>query len=321
MGILNTAPALSLADLESFDPHGGRGNAREKRWRCPICQSDERALCANLETGAWNCKRASCGAKGKLKDFWQDRPAHEQRQERRARVRSSLKRAFALDEPRAAPGDETSQEWRAQLSGLRPLAGTPGEAYLSGRGIPCDLAHSNGVSYSPCWYGRPAVVFPICDRAGVLVAANGRYIDGRDNPKTRTAGPKSQGIFKAATLATEHARAFDPLEEATPAILITEAPIDALSTAAAGFPSLALVGTSGPAWLHLACGLRCVLMAVDADENKAGEQAAAALEEKLSPYGARCERLPPAGFKDWNEALQAIGAPALADFLAFSILP
>ncbi len=312
MGTLNTAPVLSLADLEAFDPQGGRGNAREKRWRCPICQADERALCVNMETGAWSCKRASCGKSGKLKDFWQDRPAENQR----ARVRAALTRAFALDEQRTAPNDENAKEWRGHLRDLRPLTGTPGEFYLSGRGVPLEIADLAGVRFCPSFFGRAAVVFPVRDKGGALVAASGRYLDGRDNPKARTAGPKSEGVCFAPCLV--NGQRFGPLDGSVAAIIVTEAPIDALSFAACGFPAIALNGTSGPAWLHLACGLRRVLLAFDADEP--GDGATAKLADQLMPYGARCERLRPEGFKDWNEALQVIEAPALADVLAVPVL-
>ena len=105
---------------------------------------------------------------------------------------------------------------------------------------------------------------------------------------------------------------------ALPAVILTEAPIDALSLAACGFPALALCGTSGPDWLHIVCGLRRVLLAFDADE--AGEHAAIAIGDRLQPFGAKCQRLIPPQGKDWNESLIKQGNAALTDWLTAMIL-
>ena len=49
--------------------------------------------------------------------------------------------------------------------------------------------------YAASWCGRPAVVFPLRDRAGAVVAADGRYVDDGDRPKARTGGEKRLGVF------------------------------------------------------------------------------------------------------------------------------
>ena len=89
--------ALSLADLEAFDLPCGRDP--EKVCRCPICHSSERAFHFNTATGVYNCKRASCGATGKLSDFWQDRP----QQNRKQRASNALHAAFDLKPANSAP--------------------------------------------------------------------------------------------------------------------------------------------------------------------------------------------------------------------------
>jgi DNA primase len=166
------------------------------------------------------------------------------------------------------------------------------------------------------------VVFPIRDRQSTLVAASGRYIDGRDNPKTRTTGTKSAGVFSAPARAQSTLPSsrlvFASFDKGATEIIICEAPLDALSLATAGYPAIALCGTSAPAWIHLACGLKRVLLAFDADA--AGDQAAATLAPLLSSFGARVHRLRPEGGKDWNEFLQIYGRDALTDFLAVPVL-
>ncbi len=312
--------SLSFCDLETFDPQSStRYSGCERRFLCPICgdgkpkDSAHRSLCANLESGAWNCKR--CKATGKLTDFWQERPQHNSRE----MVRRRVAQAFALPEPKTDEPQpcEPANNWRRQLRGLCPLSGTAGAQYLQRRGIASEAAHVAGVRFSADFYGRAAVVFPIRDRCGALVAVSGRYIDGRDNPKTRIAGAKRDGVF-CAPVQLPSSRALQSFDKDAPAIIITEAPIDALSIATAGFPAIALCGTSGAAWLHLACGLKRVFLAFDADD--AGDNAAAALAAFLAPYGARCERLRPTNGKDWNETLCTSGAHALSELLAACVL-
>jgi DNA primase len=166
-------------------------------------------------------------------------------------------------------------------------------------------------------------VFPVRGRGGELVAAQGRRIEAtaKGTPNALTTGPKSRGAF----LAPAHigGRKFGPLDPRGPGVIVCEAPIDALSLAACGFPALALCGingaaTTGPAWLPLVCGLKAVYLAFDADD--AGDSAAGALAARLGVYGARCDRLRPEGAKDWNEALQARGRDALSDWMAARVL-
>jgi hypothetical protein len=316
-----TAPAFSLADLQALDD-GATRTGRERRFLCPLCGDSKpkdaahRSFCANVETGAWNCKR--CHATGKLTDNWRERPKlkpvdvarHKRRQLSILPDEAPRMSTHAVPqiEPSAAP--ESATDWRDQLNGARAIDGTEAENYLRGRGVCIETARAAGVMFAPRFYGKPAVTFPICDRSGNQTGVSGRYMSTHATPKTRIAGTKRNGIF-----ATAHA--FDGKSGAP--IIVTEAPIDALSLATAGYPAVALCGTSGPAWMCLACGLRRVLLAFDADGP--GDDAAAALMAFLAPYGARCERLRPRSGKDWNEILQRDGAPALADWLAECVLP
>jgi DNA primase len=171
------------------------------------------------------------------------------------------------------------------------------------------VAQWANVRWSGNWSGHGAVVFPIHNRQGDVIAAQGRAVAGRAK---LTAGPKKEGAFFAPVELASHRR-FGPLDHAVSAIVLVEAPLDALSLATCGFPALALCGTSGPSWLHLACGLRRVVLAFDADE--AGERASDEMALLLRPFGARCSRLRPLTFKDWNEWLIAQGTEEVRDFL------
>jgi len=174
------------------------------------------------------------------------------------------------------------------------LLGTPGADYLARRGLPLELCDAAGVRFARDWFGRPAVVFPVRNLAGQEVAAQGRYIGGQGNPKTRTRGLKSLGVFATAG-------AWD-----TGVLTITEAPIDALSLASCGYPAIACLGDSWPGWLPKACAFRDVNAAFDADE--AGDGAAARLVGSVEPYGAIARRLRPTAAKDWNEEQQRLAA-------------
>ena len=374
---------LDLATLELFDAGGGRGNAANRRFCCPLCGIEKprdaahRCLCLDTR-GLWHCKR--CGAKGKLRDFWEKRDGHagngltgasaerqaacgapwrragaQQKRAELSRLRTSAQRD---DDPQAISpaqasgattasgftGDDTANgltgasaerqaacgaPWRQHWRGAAPLAGTPGAAYLSGRGIPLDVALLAGVRFSSHWMksekwrGCAAAIFPICDRAGEVIAAQGRRVEptAKGTPNALTSGPKSRGVFVAP--AEVGGRVWHPFDGPGPGVILCEAPLDALSLAACGFPALALCGvngeaTSGPAWLPLVCGLKSVFLAFDADA--AGDGAARALAGRLSVYGARCEVLRPEGAKDWNEALQARGSDALGDWIAARVL-
>lgn len=317
---MTTKPTFSLADMEAFDPQSSTRTAdRERRFLCPLCgdgkrrDAAHRSLCANLESGVWNCKR--CGATGKLTDFWTERPKSNPREIAHLKRRQ----LSALPEPKPKEPDNTSAaNWRDQLRGNRALNSNgngAAETYLRGRGIDLETSIAAGAMFAPRFYGAPAVTFPICERDGQQTGASGRYINANATPKTRIAGTKRNGVF-CAPFQLPSGRILRPFDKDAPAVIVTEAPIDALSIATAGYPALALCGTSGAAWLHLACGLKRVVLAFDADD--AGDNAAAALAAVLTPYGARCERLRPKGAKDWNEALQHDFR--LKDWLAHKVL-
>jgi len=339
-------PVLSLVDLQEFDPQ-----APANRCWCPLCGVDKprdsvhRSLSFDGATGKWKCFR--CGAGGVLREFWREtqRPTSSgPGQGRVAPRQSQLLRGPVIQPTPIAAGPLTSQEtqpiptvpaptplaWRSKWEETVPLENTLGATYLEGRGITLETAQVAGVRFSANWNAEPdrtacqspgkvrrampAVVFPIKDQHGAIVAAQARAIRGSAK---LTAGPKKHGAF-FALVQMKSGRVFSPHDRNTPVIAITEAPMDALSLAVAGFPALALCGTSGPGWLHIACGLRRVALALDADE--AGEKAAAELENLLTPFGARCERLRPESAKDWNEYLMCYGPQNLRDFVALHLL-
>lgn len=292
-------PVLSLTDLKAHDPTAPV-HRKERRFLCPlpVCAGHQRgashrSLVVNVESGAWLCHR--CLAAGLLREYWKSR---------KERARYQLRRAFDVPCAPAMPAEAprlgsspVQPSWRDIWNNSEPVLLTPAAAYLHKRGIPVQLATAASVRFMGSFYGRPAVIFPVCDRFGAVVAILGRYVDGGTTPKGRAAGPRSCGVFT-----TMSALAAEP-------IVITEAPIDALSLAVVGIPAIALGGTSGPEWLPTVCAFRTVALALDADD--AGEAACARWAHMGRAMGARMTRWRPAGGKDWNEVLVRLGAERL----------
>ena len=324
--MISTRVALSLQEIELFDPSiAGLGQGRgELRALCPLCGAGKprdgahRCLSINRQTGAWRCHR--CGESGKIKEMW-EQPSPLSRRER---ARQGLARIFdahptpPLVSAQRVEGTGENQlelsaqqpemaSWKRDLRDLHPLDGTSGALYLHRRGLSFEEASVAGARFCACFLGRPAVVFPLRDQNGGLRGAHARYVDGRDRPKARTLGDKRQSLFTTR----------GALDLELPALILTEAPLDALSLAEAGYPAVAVCGTQAPTWMHRACAFRRVLLAFDADD--AGDRAADALTPPLESFGARCERLRPENAKDWNEVFLS-GRDALADWLALRIL-
>ena len=288
---------LSLSELRTFDPRA-KERPGESDFCCPLCGDGKpvdqahRALSVNLESGVWHCHR--CGQGGKMREFWTEKPL-DRPQGRRPSVRKPL-----VLPPLARRDDAPPLNLPAPIADRFPtLAGTPGEAYLAGRGLPLALCEAAGVRYAGDWHGRPAVLFPIVNAGGHEIAAQGRYLTSLDGrPNFYTEGPKKEGVFVSPG-------AWDAGE-----ITITEAPIDALSLCLCEYPALALVGKSWPEWLpaFVAAKRRRVFLAFDADQPdargiRAGDQAAEKLGEALRYYDCRSDRLRPGRAKDWNAQL------------------
>jgi len=280
-------PVLTLVDLEAFDPTAPAGKV-ERDFCCPLpacvgksTTTAHRSLSVNTDSGRWLCHR--CHEAGTLREHWLPRKEAQ---------RAAALHRFRVTPPAALqPPPPPPQEWMPTMVDAEPLEGTWGARYLEGRGISCEMATATGVLFTTCWYGHLAVLFPVCDRAGRLVATNGRHVNPTVEPKAMSAGQISRGVFQTT----------GALAVAQP--VIAEAPIDALSLATVGIPAVALCGTHAPGWLHV--GFRRVALAFDADE--AGDQAAAVLWPVLTSFGIQVERWRPSVGKDWNDVLLAGG--------------
>lgn len=277
--------ALTLAELELNDPRT-RTSRSQRRFLCPFCGADKprdaahRSLSLNAQTGGWICHR--CGRRGLLSEF----KAISQNRTAQLDIMPGLYRD-------ASRFPENSFDWQRAWKKSANLSDSPGAAYLQQRAIPAALARLAGVRYSPRWYRRPAVLFPICDQAGNLVAVSGRFICERNGLKTMTGGTKSLGVFST------------PGAWKSKVIAVVEGPMDALSLAFSHLPAVAMMGTNWPDWLPEAIASKQVLIATDADA--AGDEVAGRLLEALAADALHPLRLRPPVGKDWNDVLIKIG--------------
>lgn len=282
----NVTTILTLAQLQAHDPHGGRGPNRGKRYLCPFtaCAHHQnprkhRHLSLNTETGAWHCW--SCGAAGKIRDESERKlSVHQARAYRRARAIATITGRPPI--PQVVK--ETSRQGvkvglhrevdiEAILQHVKLIDGTPALVYLRQRGICLTVDELRGIAgFANAWLGSPAVVFPIRNTKGMLVGAQGRFLNPNADPKTKTQGLVSYGVF-----ATRDALKSD-------VVAIVEAPIDALSLAQLELPAIALcgcsVGAQRGAMLRTALAKKTILLATDRDD--AGERAAAELQRELT---------------------------------------
>ena len=293
--------ALSLADLRAYDPDA-RLTPGESRFCCPLpacagkeIKKENRCFALNGRTGVYKCHR--CGGAGKITDKWEDRAPMT----RQGRSQAALRRFNAPPAPPKEYSPKPAEEWQYCLRGLRPITKTSGAAYLQSRGIPESIAAAAGVKFSASWPGldAPCVVFPVYDASGLQVAAQARSI--RDSEK-RTAGSVSCGLFMPSGAIEGDC------------IILTEAPIDALSLGAAGIAAAALCGLALREWLLPALAWKTLLIATDADE--AGEKAYAGWQTACAPFGVRVLRVRPEGGKDWNEVLTNRGVEAIRETFA-----
>ena len=295
-------PLLTLEELEMYS--SGKGARRERLYKCPFCGASERAFHLNIETGAFNCKRGSCGVKGRLREFWPPLASATPSRFTSKRARPS---AFTLtpEVPKAAL-DETGGNWRALWEGALALddeGAQPGRDYVNGRGVALGAALGAGARFCRNWapspegktyWGGAAILFPLLDRSGELVAVAGRYLrPNPSGPKARTGGDASRGAFRAP------AHGADPLDTERP--VLVEGPFDALALSTCGAPALAMNGTALPHWIPSAMAFKAPILAPDNDVG--GVKALCTWRRDIGPFAPRLHIFVPEVGKDFGECI------------------
>ena len=147
--------SLSRAELLALDP-AAPNRPGENRSCCPLCGGEKRldaahrSLVWNATTGAYHCHR--CKARGLLFEYHSKSDERTTLNHGKVRARSKL---YALSvnvltsplqashtcqtvtpAQNTAPVNQSLAEWRTALAGRLPLVKSPGERYLSDRGLP-----------------------------------------------------------------------------------------------------------------------------------------------------------------------------------------
>ena len=191
---------------------------------CPFCHGgthrDKETFALNTESGAYNCRRGSCGAQGSFRQLCREFGEEMQQDERersRGRVREAAKKAYKRPETKPQPITDQATE------------------YLAGRGISREVIGRYRVGTDE----KGNILFPFYDETGALVYVKHRPIKG-EGPK-EWQDKETKPILFGMNLC-------DPAAPLT----IFEGEIDALSGAAAGIPNAVSVpsGCQNFDWLE-----------------------------------------------------------------------
>jgi hypothetical protein len=333
---LNATDYLTFAEVEAFDPNHPRNTGGETRACCPRCGDSKpvdgahRCLQYNDETGLYRCYRGDCLIKGKFREYWEPKTAPKQHQNsapsrfnRRGSKEDAMAAFFARPTPKPRPvrvelpPADPSPDFRKRLGNTIPVAESPAAtAYLAGRGFDlsdpdiasafarCYVRYAKDYMVSPSSWGHEAIVFPMVDASGKLIATNGRLLHPKSTqPKAYSIGRKSEAVFMTPGALTGSA------------LVIVEAPFDAMALFVCGVPAVALAGTNPiPSWLYSAARGKLVLFAFDNDE--AGKIAARKHKPSFKDEGAiDCKWWHPDAAKDWNECLTLHGRLSMRGFI------
>ncbi len=311
---------LTLQEIEGYRGQGsGKPSGKYLRYYCPIHGGDnQRSLSLDLETGRFQC--FSCGAWGYLAENRQEwRQANRSESTcngygsaRRGNNQTTSNRsASSFVPPKGIDELPPRPELIAPLQAFQAaLPGSPGEEYLTRRGIPQEVAQKYGLGYAtPGLWPNPkkyfpqgCIVFPHTNPAGEIINLYGRGVEvnsalQKQHRHAHLAGPK--GIFNAQGLTKER-------------VIITEGPFDALSLLAAGYEACAIFGVDGLRWPWV----KAPTIAFGFDQDQAGdswrELACQATLLGIEVYFLPRETY--AGFKDLNEVWVANKHLALGEW-------
>jgi DNA primase len=269
--------------LEQYGVNWLRKSRDQLRGRCPIHKGEgERTFHVSLTKEAFNC--FSCGAKGNVLDFV---AAMEGCTIREAALK--LQEWFGVGEGRAAArkAPKTKADRPAgQATVVNPPLGfelrvDPEYEYGPKRGLSPETVRRFGAGLclsKGMFSGR--YVMPLHDGEGQLVGYAGRSIDGREPKYLFPAGEK--GFQKRHLLFNLHREIEKPAEERW--AVVVEGFFDAMKVAQAGYPCVALLGSTLSAEQEelLYRHFRRVVVLFDGDE--AGRSAA---EDCLVRLGRR----------------------------------
>jgi DNA primase len=242
-GKLKSIPLRAV--LEKYGVMFRQPNKEYLRADCPLpshtSKESKGSFAVNLEKNIWCCKSTSCNETARKKggDVLDFVSIMEQ-----TNVLSAAKKLLTwFPEVQGLPKESVKEEPKPVAKGLNeptvnkplnfPLKNISYHPYLKERGISEELAQMFGVGFFPgkgIMAGR--VVFPILDDGAVCVAYAGRAIGGEE-PRYKL----PPGFHKAWVLYNLHRVKGD-------AVTVVEGFISAMKVTEAGFPCVALMGST-----------------------------------------------------------------------------
>lgn len=206
----------------------------------------------------------------------------------------------------------------------QPTAGTLAERYLGGRGI-FDMRTTGALRFHPrCYYWRegqpkgappetwPALLAKVTDNDGTLTGVHRTWLDFKTAMKAPLdPNRKAMGNLLGNAVRIGQAREVMAVGEGLETMLSLRMALPSMPVAAA-LSGAHLAAFDPPTGLHR------FYIAIDADP--AGQEAAAALEERVGPMGIETIPLHPAQ-GDFNDDLQHLGLDELQARLRSQLAP
>jgi DNA primase len=278
------ANVLIGAVLEKYGVPFKQPNKEYLRADCPLpshtSKESKGSFAVNLQKNIWCCKSNSCNqiAKKKGGDVLDFVALMEQTPVLNAAKKllewfpqngiERVKKPEQLDTLPSPVVEEKPENLENKPLGFE-LKGITYHAYLEARGISKDLAERFGVGFFPgkgSMSGR--IVFPLKNEKAELVGYAGRAIDDSE-PKYRLPA----GFHKSLVLYNRHAVKGE-------AITIVEGFVACMKVSAAGFPCVALMGSTLSEAQEKLLNFKYITLLLDPDD--AGSTAAAEIAPRLA---------------------------------------
>jgi phage/plasmid primase-like uncharacterized protein len=276
---------------------GGRWHGRYGATPCPICQPERRKgqnalTLADGRNGrlVLDCKKSACAfldilAAAGLRsgDYSPPDAATLAQREREAKAEAQRK------------AGQAKRLWRE----AQPIAGTPAEAYLRGRGITCPLPRTLRF-HRACWHGPTAKRYP-----AMVAAVQGAGMPAIHRTYLRPDGSGKADIDPAKAMLGATAGGAVRLADGPSRLVVAEGMESALSLLCGLLDgpatAWAALSTSGLRGLRLPSQAGRLTIAPDGDAP--GREAAHVLAERAHALGWQVGILDPGGGADFNDIL------------------
>jgi hypothetical protein len=228
--------------------------------------------------------------------------------------------------PPAKPERDTAREIAFILDHATPVAGTPAEAYLRGRGLAvpegADLLAHLDLTHWETKSGYPALIGIVRDRAGNIVAIHRTYLQSDADQPDKVAkasvtkprmmlGKTGGGAVRLAPLGQSGVLALSEGIETGLAVM----------AACPGLAVWATLSTSGLEQVQLPAEAKRIIILADHDTSGAGLRAAESTARRLRAEGREVAiALPPEAGHDFNDVLLR-GGPEAVRAIIESALP